>query len=241
MISTLKSLNSMDTTPVDNASFAQDTRVLEYNRSFMADKIEIQYNDEMDGGGTTFGQRYRHVLAELYPNKTFENCYEWCSGPGFIGFDLLSRNFCEKLYLSDIFKPAIRTIARTVRINKEHCENRVFFSHSQTISDLPQDWKFDLVVSNPPHWNQNSGQMITKIHYNYRVTSDLDWRIHQEFFDNIKNHLNPGAVILLQEHSYGSGPDLFKTMIENNGMSINDCYWESNNPDFYYLEIKLPK
>ena len=235
----LQSLKLTNTTPVENANFAKDYRILNNNKLFLADKIKIKYNEELEGGGTTFGQRYQHVLKELYPNRTFENCFEWCSGPGFIGFDLLSRNLCQNLYLSDIFPPALRSIRETIVNNQEFCEDRVFFCQSKAISELPADWKFDLVVSNPPHWNQNSGQLITKIYYNYRITSDLNWELHNEFFTNIKKYLNPGAIILLQEQSFASGPDTFKEMIKNNGMYINDCYWEPESNNFYYLEVKV--
>ena len=48
----------------------------------------VKYTFEMEGGGTTYGVDYATVLQEKYPFKSFNKVYEWCSGPGFIGFDL---------------------------------------------------------------------------------------------------------------------------------------------------------
>jgi hypothetical protein len=220
------------------SDFANDRRKIVRDKIFLADKIEIRYNEEMEGGGTTFGQEFHNVLAELYPNHKFNAAFEWCSGPGFIGFDLLSRDFCQHLYLSDVFRPSLASVRETVENNKEICQDRVSFCHSQSVSQLPDDWKFDLIIGNPPHWDPNSLQFITKINFNCRIAADLDWQIHLDFFQNIKKYMNPGATILLLEQAFGSDPDCFRNMIEDNGLRINEVYWQPADDQFYYLEVK---
>lgn len=232
------SLKNHSNTLDDNGTYFDMNPVLENNTIFLADKIQVHYDLSLDGGGTQFGQRYKHVLSSLYPGKVFTNCFEWCSGPGFIGFDLLSRGFCEKLYLADIYLPCLDSIKKTISMNHEQCHDRVFYHHSKSISDLPGHWKFDLIVSNPPHWNRGLNQMITLIEKSDRILNDNDWNLHNEFFQNITGHLLPGATILLQEQSYASGPEMFRPMIEKNGLKIVDCHWESSDPAFYYLEIQ---
>ena len=116
----------------------------------------------------------------------------------------------------------------------------MFYKHSASVGDLPSDWKFDLVVSNPPFWNLNLGQMITRIRGRdkYRRAVDNDWQIHRDFFANIGQHMNDNGIILLQEASNASGPDTFRDMIEQNGMYISNYYWEPRIEKIYYLEIK---
>jgi methylase of polypeptide subunit release factors len=222
----------------DNASYFLDDRQLAHRNTFMANDIEIWYHSCLDGGGTGFGQDYKKAISDLYPGRTFESCFEWCSGPGFIGFDLLSRNFCKKLFLSDIYLPAIESIKTTVKKNSSRCQDRVFYHHCSSVADLPDDWKFDLVVANPPHWNSDVQHLISQINFNDRICADHGWKIHNDFFSSIKKYLLPDAVILLQEQSYASGPDMFKFMIEQNGMYINDCYWYPSKDSYYYLEVK---
>jgi len=235
----IKSLKNNRSHTADNARHLNESTALTFNQTFQAHTITVHYHGALDGGGTTFGQRYSHVLAELYPGREFANCFEWCSGPAFIGFDLLSRNICENLYVSEIYEPAIASIQQTIKENAQVCQNHVFYHQAGGISDLPRDWRFDLVVGNPPHWNSESESLIGKIAFTDRLCADHNWQLHKEFFDNIRQHLNPGAVILLQESSYASGPDSFKQFVESNGMSISNCYWESDNHSFWYLEIKI--
>ena len=223
--------------PVSNELYFLETKTINHDSMFMADNIKVFYHPSLDGGGTTSGQRYRSVLSKLYPGRKFNNCFEWCAGPGFIGFDLLSRNFCDNLYLNDIYPPAIDSIQKTIDHNKE-IQNNVFFHHCRSIKDLPVDWKFDLVVSNPPHWNPDLGQFITQINFRDRISADFGWKLHKDFFDNISKHLMPNATILLQECSFASGPAMFEPFMEKNGLYINNCYMEETKPDFFYLEVK---
>lgn len=231
------SVESCDSELKPNSCYYDEKIKLELDQRFRAHNIEIHYNYALDGGGTGFGQRYRRVLAQLYPDRKFKNCFEWCSGPGFIGFDLLSRNICENLYVADIYQPCIDSIMATIENNRAICQGRVQYHHGQHIASLPADWKFDLVVSNPPHWNPGLGQFITKIDLRNRICCDNEWLVHKEFFENIRPRLMPGARILLQEQSLASGPECFKSFIEDNDMHIVDCHWESNRSGFYYLEV----
>lgn len=201
--------------------------------------LAVSYAPDLDGGGSSFGQRYLPVLATLYPNRRFTSCFEWCSGPGFIGFSLLANGVCDQLYLNDIYLPNIRAIQSTIDQNQSLCHDRVWYQHCGQISQLPAHWRFDLVVANPPHFNPNLGQYFSMIWGpNNRLCTDPNWQVHEEFFDNINPHLSDDAVILLQENMSGSGPIMFQPMIERNGFRINDCYHETALPQMYYIEIR---
>jgi 16S rRNA G966 N2-methylase RsmD len=234
----LRSLSDIDTVLPRNQDYFSVRRALEFHEVFPTNGIDVYYHTDLDGGGTSFGRYYHRVIEQLYPGRIFTNCFEWCSGPGFIGFDLLSRDICRDLYLADIFHPAIESIQHTVMKNAHRCRDRVHVHHCARTQDLPEQWKFDLVVANPPHYNPNLGVMVTNVIPTDRRNVDLDWQIHREFFSNIGQHLNPGAVILLQECSTSSGPDMFRSMVEEHGLYINDCYWEPGNQSWYYLEVK---
>ena len=79
--------------------------------------IDISYREELDGGGTTFGQDFLPYLrARGMPRQ--KRVFEWCSGPGFIGFSLLGNGFCDTLCLADINRSAVASCQDTVRANK---------------------------------------------------------------------------------------------------------------------------
>jgi len=199
-------------------------------------KFTVEYTYEMDGGGTTFGTDYSEVLKNRYPGKVFKTAYEWCSGPAFIGFDLLDHGLCQSLTCSDIYYPAIACVRNTAH------QNQLFNVEALLLEDLslmPSDRKFDLVIGNPPHFSKS---IHDEWHRN-RIILDKDWSIHQNFFDNIASHLTDNGIILLQENLAGSRPDTFKNMIEGAGLKINDWFLSNNFFDsprsnfIYYIEI----
>jgi methylase of polypeptide subunit release factors len=223
---------------IPNSDYFDHNLILSNDSEFKTNDIVVYYNQKLDGGGTSFGQQYTPVIQQIYNNKKFNSCFEWCSGPGFIGFDLLSSGVCDKLYLADIYAPALHAIDKTIQNLPSRYQNKVHPAKIKGIQDLPNSWRFDLVVSNPPHWNPKFGAMYTEMIRHNRIGTDLDWQIHKEFFSNIGLHLNDDATVLLQEQSYGSGPEMFKSMIEESGLTITDCYWEQDKFHYYYLEIK---
>ena len=50
--------------------------------------IRVHFKKHLDGGGRTFGQDLVTFL-ELHGMPQQQRVFEWCAGPGFIGFSLL--------------------------------------------------------------------------------------------------------------------------------------------------------
>jgi methylase of polypeptide subunit release factors len=136
--------------------------------------------------------------------------FEWCAGPGFIGFSMLAHEQCETLCLADINPDAVAACRRTVAANK--LEDRVTVYLSDNLKSIPKSEQWDLVVSNPPHF-------VDRYFGNLRA-HDPDWRIHREFLSTVEPFLMPGAVIILQENSAGATVETFRGMIEGAGFKI---------------------
>jgi hypothetical protein len=89
------------------------------------------------------------------------------------------------------------------------------------------------VVSNPPHFADRSpGQL--RYH-------DPEWGVHRGFFAQVASHLNPGAVVVLQENNIGSTADTFAAMIAQAGLKtvfVQNCIPQRTAEDhFYYVGI----
>jgi len=201
-------------------------------------QIKVQHDSWMDGGGTWFGQEYIDIIKQRYPNREFERCYEWCSGPAFIGFGILANNLCKSLCASDIYPEAIERVEETIGL---HNLVNVSAYATGTVSGLPEHEKFDLVVANPPHFLACPGND------NYqRIAVDQNWAAHQEFFANIGQHMLPNGIILLQENQAGSlnREKDFESFIAAAGLEITDVFDSPNHytPDhytqIYYIEIR---
>lgn len=192
--------------------------------------IRVHYQKYLDGGGTTFGQEFIPFLqARGMPKQA--RAFEWCAGPGFIGFSLLGHGLCETLCLADINGAAVDACRRTVADNA--LGDRVSVYHSDNLTDIPGSEQWDLVVSNPPH--------CIDVAVGDRRTHDPDWIVHRGFFADVGKFLKPGGVIVLQEANNCSTAETFRPMIEVAGLSIvfvDKCAPE-RTPDvrYYYIGI----
>jgi hypothetical protein len=171
--------------------------------------IRVNYMQHLDGGGSTFGQDFApYLLNRGMPMQA--RTFEWCAGPGFIGFSLLGAGLTETLCLADINPQAVVACQRSIKDNG--LAGRVNVYQSDNLANIPQSELWDLVVGNPPHY---SDQRVGDLR-----TADPDWRIHRAFFAQIGGHLKPGGVIILQENNYASTSETFRDMISSAGLEI---------------------
>lgn len=207
--------------------------------TFQINDFNLIYTNtpKMDGGGTSIGLDFVNLLDQYYPDKKFNRCLEWCSGPGFIGFNLLLNNYCQELCLVDSFQPAIDCALYSA--NKSNISITTYCIDQ--IANLPASESFDLIVSNPPHFAMEVYQQEVIKQNNKRIYYDLDWQIHNEFFQNIKKHLAPNGIILLQESAWGCNYNTFDHVLNNVDLTVsnyyNACSPVIDNYPIFYLEI----
>jgi len=169
----------------------------------------VHYKRHLDGGGSTFGQDYIPFLYDHGMPKQ-GRVFEWCAGPGFIGFSLLGFGLCDTLCLADISPDAVRACRRTVA--RSRLADRVSVYRSDNLENIPAAERWDLVVGNPPHFDW--------IQIGETRFADKGWNIHRRFFASVGRFLKPGGVILVQENNHGSTVETFQQMVEEAGFSI---------------------
>jgi methylase of polypeptide subunit release factors len=207
-------------------------------------RIRVHHHSEMEGGGTWFGTEYAEILREKYARE-WSRCYEWCAGPGFIGFDIFDHGLCNSLCLSDRHEPCIYESIPATVLDNQIDPNLVSAYHGSSLACLPMHERFDLVVANPPHYLECPGDS------NYqRLAVDTDWAAHRDFFEHIGDHLDPDGMILLQENQAGSAnrEQEWINLIESNGLEIravfdSERWYYHPGPwcQIYYIEIGLAK
>jgi methylase of polypeptide subunit release factors len=203
-------------------------------------RYKIFWRHELNGGGMQFGPEYPSLIQTLYPNRKFNVCYEWCSGPGFIGFNILDHGLCDSLLLTDICDPAIEIAKYSAGYN--NIQDKVSAYLMRDIDLLPSNTKVDLVVSNPPHYDRSvvPGYSLDD---NARMGDDVDWKSHKEFYSKIGKYLADDGVILIQENEDGSTPQMFEQMISDSGLKITNVikspkHYTSTPELIYYIEIR---
>jgi 16S rRNA G966 N2-methylase RsmD len=199
-------------------------------------KIYDEYG--LDGGGRNWGSSFPIYYKKLNPTRTFKRCLDWCSGPGYCGFEMMDFGLCETLALMDLHDLAIKYA--NITIEKNNCQDKVVSYHLDRISNLPYHEKFDIVIGNPPHSSDINSELDAD---QTRILSDVGWTSHQEFFNNIGRYLTDDGVIWLCENgNTGAGPvEIFKPMIDANGFKIKNNFvphdFDINRNPYYFLEI----
>jgi tRNA1(Val) A37 N6-methylase TrmN6 len=204
---------------------------------FKINDFSLFYKNHHDGGGTSFGQDFVQLLRSKYNSKKFNNCLDWCSGPGFIGLSLLVNNFCSNVSLMDSNNEVFDLTKKSLK-GTRYKDFVKTFSLSK-IKNLPSTEIFDLVVSNPPHFHQRVFWQ-SKVHqHNEKIFLDLNWEAHNEFFENIKSHLSDDGIILLQESQWACDVETFEDILNKNGLTVKNYYPETVEHFYpvFYLEI----
>ncbi len=190
----------------------------------------VYFKKHLDGGGNDFGQDIIAFL-KLRQMPRQQRVFEWCAGPGFIGFSLFAHGLAETLCLADVNPEAVEACRRTAREND--LGSRVSVYRSNNLADIPASETWDLVVGNPPHM---ADDWIGDLR-----THDAGWRIHRDFFARIERFLKPNGIIVLQGNNRGSTAETFRPMIEAAGLQtvfVLECRPQRTAYDrFYFIGI----
>jgi len=202
--------------------------------------LDVYYTNETNGGGDHFAIEYIDVVKEWH--GTINRAFEWCSGPGFIGYGLLATNVCKNICFNDMYSPAIDMLEKT-KLNSKYTKN-ISIHKGNTLDNLSRDNQFDLVVGNPPHWkdsisaSKSLGFNIKEHKHVEEILVDQNWESHKSFYKNMKTLLHPEGNIVLQENYQGSNPEDFKEIILDAGLKISSYANSVMYNDIYYLIVK---
>ena len=168
--------------------------------------IELLYPKHLEGGCFWLKDEFIKII-NLLNKHPYNNCFEWCSGLGGIGFEILGKGLCNHVVFSDYYYMAIENCLDNAKRN--NITSQVTGYISPTINDIPDFEKWDLVVGTPPHCfngdeyiehlnKVNTAQSGSLSASNWaRLTIDNNMEIHKEFFQNIRQRVTDNADVLL--------------------------------------------
>ncbi len=178
--------------------------------------IRVGYLPHLDGGGRGFGQEFIRVVREKIGKVN--HIFEFCAGPGFIGFSLMAHGLCNKLTLADVNPEAVRTCQHTIDSN--NLGDKVSVYLSDCLDSIPETEQWDLVVSNPPHFFTPSQEIYKADIRRY----DPNFLIHKKYYKDISRFLKPDGISLIQENSRATSYKDFTPMIEESGLEIVEVF-----------------
>ena len=187
--------------------------------------IRIYTYSHLNGGGSWMADFFAKIVDDKSTKKIYDYGFEWCAGFGLLGFDALGRGKCNHITFSDYYNVAINSCILTAKEN--NIADRVKGFVSSTIEGIPKTEVWDLVIANPPHSFGSIDESIkslidqglskTALNNVLRMILDEDFKIHKEFFTNIRSHLTIDADVFLYEPSYCAD------YIKSQEQFINDC------------------
>jgi 16S rRNA G1207 methylase RsmC len=134
--------------------------------------------------------------------------FEFCSGPGYVGYSLLAYGFCHTLALADLNSAAVEAARATANFNG--LQHRVSIYASDGLADIPPDERWDVVVGIPPCTEGTPPPGEIRYH-------DSDYSIHRRFYADVRHHMRPGGRIVIRESIGEADPRIFEPMIRAGG------------------------
>jgi hypothetical protein len=167
---------------------------------------------EQHWAGLAFGRDFPRVLNEVGVGRC-RRLFEFCAGPGYIGYSLLANGWCESVALSDIDAESIATAMRTAAYNG--LGDRVAGYASDVLDGIPEHERWDVVVANPPAFESHPDKHLADGDWDRGY--DTGWNVRRRFYGSVKRHMNPGGVVVMSENCAGSDPAVFQEMIRAGG------------------------
>ena len=161
-----------------------------------------------------------------------------CSGPGFLGYILYRQGKINNLTLADVNSEVEPYINRT---NEYNNLKNVKFILSNCFDSISNENKFDIIVSNPPHFKterpggyRNENEKL--------ISLDINMGFHKKFFKQAVNYLKPNGKIILIENCDGVTENDIREMIgEEYGIEYveYDSYGWNGKSTFYTIILYL--
>jgi methylase of polypeptide subunit release factors len=144
-----------------------------------------------------------------------------CCGTGIIGLTVFARlrqgDTVRAVGLSDINIFNLNALRRTLKSNALEplvgSEIKVWLSDG--FAHIPAEERFDLIVSNPPHFPRDdftSGDFSPDV----LGTFDANWSFHSDFYRQCHERLRPGGEVWFLENGEGATEDDLRPFIAAN-------------------------
>lgn len=205
--------------------------------------IEVFYGQYQNGGGPFYNKFNKSLLMEYKE----VDALEICSGPGFIGYDLLESGIASHIDLAD----KNIEVKQYIDMTNEKSGHTTRFYASDALEDVPE-YEYSIIIGNPPHLKTEEQYKILeddgfvdktwpekRLEYERRILLDEDFNFHKKFFSKVDKYIRVGGSIVLYENADFITPDeLINMYSKNYDHSIFRSIFrnEDTKADFYALK-----
>lgn len=190
---------------------------------------------------TPQGERTAEGAIRLIRERKLQDLkiLDMCCGAGIIGLTMFSRLHKEGAVstaaLSDINIFNLNAVHKTLAANTLPLD-RIATHLSNALTHLPPTEKFDLIVSNPPHYFDPTFSDKAPLTPGRLGTFDQGWKFHKDFYDKCHEHLTPNGEVWFLENGKGAQPEDLKPFIEANPkLELREIIEEPLIDDFFWM------
>ncbi len=198
----------------------------------------VYYGQYQNGGGPFFNKFNKQLLSEYRGVGVLE----LCSGPGFIGYDLLENGIASTVDFADI-NPEVEKYLELTNKKSTFYTN---FILSDTFDNIPK-YKYDIIISNPPHikYEDQFNNLIDKtwsdkkLEYQRRILLDKNFNFHKKFFDKVDEYLEvKGSVVLYENADYIAPEELIRMYSKSYDHTIFSSMFVNEDTDANFYALK---
>lgn len=159
-------------------------------------------------------------------------------GVGIIGLTIFSElnEVVKEASFADINIFNLNSLKRILKKNNHILENnRINFWLSDVLKNIPTDKKFDIIISNPPHFYTES---FTKNSLSPKALGDYDadWGFHKDFYADCDKHLTETGEVWFLENGAAAQEDDFLPFIRlNPNLQYVKKISEPLEPTFFWM------
>ena len=198
--------------------------------------------DPASVGLTPQGEITGLAAGELIRKRELTNLHvlDLCSGVGIVGMTTFAtvrdEGRISALSFADINIFNVNSVRKTLDRNAD------FFAGVKTEAFLSDGLKhleprnqFDIIVSNPPHFDapKFSEQTLEPV-----VLGSLDpgWQFHREFYDVCDNFLSDRGEVWFFENGDGTTVEAMRTLMERNpALRYVESFPDERDPTFFWM------
>jgi methylase of polypeptide subunit release factors len=169
---------------------------------------------------------------------------DMCCGVGIIGLTIFSalrkESVVKQIGFADINIFNLNSLQRTLRINNldQLIGDQINFWLTDSLRNIPDKVKFDIIVSNPPHFflEDHTTDLLSPGRLG---TYDADWSFHKSFYSQCHNYLTQrGEVWFLENGDAVTAKDLQPLIDANPNLKYAGDSIEPTDPTFFWMFSK---
>ena len=169
---------------------------------------------------------------------------DMCCGVGVIGLTIFSElraeSIVNKAGFADINIFNLNSLQRTLKINNldQLIGTEINYWLSDSLKNIPPDQKFDLIVSNPPHFFSEDHTANLLIPSRLAMY-DANWSFHKSFYSRCHEYLTERGEVWFLENGDAVKAEGLRPMIDDNPrLEYVGEMTEPGDPVFFWMFSK---